>query len=325
MVGPEGKEPDRAPRRADARRDRPGRQRRGHRARDDEGRDRPRASSRSTAGCGPRSRTSTRSATSSAACGSPTRPPTRGSSRPTRSPATRTSTTIDYIEAAAGDLLPAGDRVDRPDRGSSARSAGLPIKIGKVPFQAIAKAIIGGEYEGFAKVIANAETDDTLGVHIIGPHATDLIAEASLGVRARGDAVGDRRRDPRAPDALARSSARPRWPSTDGRSTSSAGEAGHGAGARRRPDQQRWRSPAAATRTSAPSLGLSDADLLEMYRYVALARAVDERMWILNRAGRIPFVISGQGHEGAQVGDRLGARARARTGSPRSTARSRPA
>jgi 2-oxoisovalerate dehydrogenase E1 component alpha subunit len=49
------------------------------------------------------------------------------------------------------------------------------------------------------------------------------------------------------------------------------------------------------------TLGLSDADLLEMYRYVALARAVDERMWILNRAGRIPFVISGQGHEGAQV------------------------
>ncbi|MFI5225859.1 MAG: thiamine pyrophosphate-dependent dehydrogenase E1 component subunit alpha [Candidatus Limnocylindrales bacterium] len=49
-------------------------------------------------------------------------------------------------------------------------------------------------------------------------------------------------------------------------------------------------------------LGLSDAELVEMYRAVALARAVDERMWILNRAGRIPFVISGQGHEGAQVG-----------------------
>jgi len=48
--------------------------------------------------------------------------------------------------------------------------------------------------------------------------------------------------------------------------------------------------------------GLSDDDLIEMYRLVALARAVDERMWILNRAGRIPFVISGQGHEGAQVG-----------------------
>jgi 2-oxoisovalerate dehydrogenase E1 component alpha subunit len=50
------------------------------------------------------------------------------------------------------------------------------------------------------------------------------------------------------------------------------------------------------------SVGLSDADLIEMYRLVALARAIDERMWILNRAGRIPFVISGQGHEGAQVG-----------------------
>jgi 2-oxoisovalerate dehydrogenase E1 component alpha subunit len=50
------------------------------------------------------------------------------------------------------------------------------------------------------------------------------------------------------------------------------------------------------------AVGLSETDLIEMYRLVALARAVDERMWILNRAGRIPFVISGQGHEGAQVG-----------------------
>jgi dihydrolipoamide dehydrogenase len=61
-----------------------------------------------------------------------------------------------------------------------AEEKGLPVKVGKVPFQAIAKAIIGGEYEGFAKVVGNRETDDTLGIHIIGPHATDLIAEASL-------------------------------------------------------------------------------------------------------------------------------------------------
>jgi 2-oxoisovalerate dehydrogenase E1 component alpha subunit len=52
----------------------------------------------------------------------------------------------------------------------------------------------------------------------------------------------------------------------------------------------------------ARSVGLTDDDLLRMYRLVALARAIDERMWVLNRAGRIPFVISGQGHEGAQVG-----------------------
>jgi 2-oxoisovalerate dehydrogenase E1 component alpha subunit len=50
------------------------------------------------------------------------------------------------------------------------------------------------------------------------------------------------------------------------------------------------------------AVGLTDDQLIEMYRLVALARAVDERMWVLNRAGRIPFVISGQGHEGAQVG-----------------------
>lgn len=49
-------------------------------------------------------------------------------------------------------------------------------------------------------------------------------------------------------------------------------------------------------------LGLTRDDLVEMYRLMAVARAVDERMWILNRAGKIPFVISGQGHEGAQVG-----------------------
>jgi dihydrolipoamide dehydrogenase len=61
-----------------------------------------------------------------------------------------------------------------------AEERGLPVKIGKVPFQAIAKAVIGGEYEGFAKVIANKDTDETLGVHLIGPHATDLLAEASV-------------------------------------------------------------------------------------------------------------------------------------------------
>ena len=59
---------------------------------------------------------------------------------------------------------------------------GLPLKVGRMPFQAVAKALIGGEYEGFVKVIGHAETEETLGVHIIGPHATDLIAEASLGL-----------------------------------------------------------------------------------------------------------------------------------------------
>jgi dihydrolipoamide dehydrogenase len=58
----------------------------------------------------------------------------------------------------------------------------LPIKIGKVPFQAIGKALIGGDSEGFTIVIAHKETDELLGVHMIGPHVTDLIAEASAAM-----------------------------------------------------------------------------------------------------------------------------------------------
>ncbi|MCF6134251.1 thiamine pyrophosphate-dependent dehydrogenase E1 component subunit alpha [Thermoactinomyces vulgaris] len=49
-------------------------------------------------------------------------------------------------------------------------------------------------------------------------------------------------------------------------------------------------------------LGLSDDQVLDMYRYMLLARKVDERMWLLNRAGKIPFVISCQGQEAIQVG-----------------------
>jgi 2-oxoisovalerate dehydrogenase E1 component alpha subunit len=49
-------------------------------------------------------------------------------------------------------------------------------------------------------------------------------------------------------------------------------------------------------------LGLTRAQVIDMYRYMLLARRLDERMWILNRAGKIPFVISCQGQEAAQVG-----------------------
>lgn len=48
--------------------------------------------------------------------------------------------------------------------------------------------------------------------------------------------------------------------------------------------------------------GLTPEDLKEMYRYMLLARKLDERMWLLNRAGKLPFVISCQGQEATQVG-----------------------
>lgn len=50
------------------------------------------------------------------------------------------------------------------------------------------------------------------------------------------------------------------------------------------------------------SLGLSDEDVIQMYKNMLLARKLDERMWLLNRAGKIPFVVSCQGQEAAQVG-----------------------
>ena len=49
-------------------------------------------------------------------------------------------------------------------------------------------------------------------------------------------------------------------------------------------------------------LGLQPEQLHAMYRHMVMARAIDRRMWVLNRQGKAPFVISGQGHEAAQVG-----------------------
>src|SRR4030081_2807966 len=50
------------------------------------------------------------------------------------------------------------------------------------------------------------------------------------------------------------------------------------------------------------ALGLATDRLLTIYREMVLARAIDRRMWVLTRQGKAPFVISGQGHEAAQVG-----------------------
>jgi len=48
--------------------------------------------------------------------------------------------------------------------------------------------------------------------------------------------------------------------------------------------------------------GLTNEQVLEMYEQMLLARRIDERLWLLNRAGKIPFVVSCQGQEAAQVG-----------------------
>ena len=61
---------------------------------------------------------------------------------------------------------------------------GLTVKAAKFSFMAIGKAQAMGETEGFVKIIADAESDKILGVHIVGPHATDLIAEAAVAMQA---------------------------------------------------------------------------------------------------------------------------------------------
>src|SRR6202022_389196 len=64
-----------------------------------------------------------------------------------------------------------------------AKDKGIEVKIGKFPFAAAGRALTLGQTEGFAKVIADAKTGKLLGAHIIGPRATDLIAEATLAIQ----------------------------------------------------------------------------------------------------------------------------------------------
>lgn len=61
-----------------------------------------------------------------------------------------------------------------------AKDKGYDVKTGKVPFQAIGKALVHGSGEGFAKVVADRRSGDILGVHMIGAHVTELISEAAL-------------------------------------------------------------------------------------------------------------------------------------------------
>ena len=57
----------------------------------------------------------------------------------------------------------------------------IKYKIGKFPFMANSRAKVINEIEGFVKILAEEKTDKVLGVHIIGPHAGDMIAEMVLG------------------------------------------------------------------------------------------------------------------------------------------------
>ena len=65
---------------------------------------------------------------------------------------------------------------------------GREVRIGKFPFTALGRAIIHGETGGFVKIVADAKTGQMLGAHIVGPEATELIAEPALTQLFQGDA-----------------------------------------------------------------------------------------------------------------------------------------
>jgi len=67
---------------------------------------------------------------------------------------------------------------------AKARQQGHNVKVGKFPFTANSRASIVGEHEGFIKIISDADYGEILGVHIIGPQATELIAEAVAAMEA---------------------------------------------------------------------------------------------------------------------------------------------
>lgn len=69
-----------------------------------------------------------------------------------------------------------------------ARQAGRTVKVGRYPFTANGRARTMGETSGFVKIIADATTDEMLGCHIIGPNASELIAEVVLAFEYRGAA-----------------------------------------------------------------------------------------------------------------------------------------
>lgn len=66
---------------------------------------------------------------------------------------------------------------------AQAKEKGYDVRVGSFPFRALARARMAGETDGFVKIVADKQYDEVLGVHIIGPRATELIAEAVVALR----------------------------------------------------------------------------------------------------------------------------------------------
>jgi len=68
------------------------------------------------------------------------------------------------------------------------KKAGIPYKVGKFPFRALGRARASGDLDGFVKILAHKDTDEVLGVHMIGARCADLIIEAVAAMEFRASA-----------------------------------------------------------------------------------------------------------------------------------------
>ena len=66
---------------------------------------------------------------------------------------------------------------------AEARERGYEVRVGVFPFGVLGRAKIANEIEGFVKIVADKKYDEVLGVHMIGPRATELVAEATVALR----------------------------------------------------------------------------------------------------------------------------------------------
>jgi dihydrolipoamide dehydrogenase len=66
---------------------------------------------------------------------------------------------------------------------TGARQRGYDVRIGQFPFGVLGRAKMAGESEGFVKIVADRKYDEVLGLHMIGPRSTELIAEGVLALR----------------------------------------------------------------------------------------------------------------------------------------------
>ena len=66
---------------------------------------------------------------------------------------------------------------------AEARNRGYDVRVGSFPFGVLGRAKMAGESEGFVKIVADKKYDEVLGVHMIGPRSTELVAEAVLALR----------------------------------------------------------------------------------------------------------------------------------------------